>query len=56
MQQISPVELYKRLKIGETHPLLLDVRDPHEFGYCHIEGSINIPMNRIFAGTNELDP
>jgi rhodanese-related sulfurtransferase len=35
---------------------LLDVREPHEFDYCHIEGSVHIPMNRVFAGLNELDP
>lgn len=28
-------------------PLLLDVREPHEYEICRIEGSVNVPMNQI---------
>jgi len=35
---------------------LLDVREPWEFQTCHLEGSLLIPMGRIPAGRDELDP
>lgn len=56
MQQITAVELNQRLQSGETPPLLLDVREPNEFNYCHIQGSVNLPMSQVFAGLNQLDP
>jgi len=33
--------------IQSGKPLLLDVREPHEFEICQIQGSVNIPMNQI---------
>jgi rhodanese-related sulfurtransferase len=56
MQQITVQELSQRLQQGENRPFLLDVREPHEFNYCRIDGSVNLPMNRIFASLNDLDP
>jgi len=56
MRQITPVELSQRLQRGDSKPLLLDVRERHEFKYCHIEGSVHMPMDQVFAGVNELDP
>ncbi|MCX7109546.1 MAG: rhodanese-like domain-containing protein [Proteobacteria bacterium] len=56
MQQISAVELNERLHADEPPPLLLDVREPHEFGRCRIEGSVNMPMSQVFAGSAKLDP
>ncbi|MFZ4700795.1 MAG: rhodanese-like domain-containing protein, partial [Candidatus Methylumidiphilus sp.] len=47
MQQISAVELNERLHADEPPPLLLDVREPHEFGRCRIEGSVNMPMSQV---------
>ena len=56
MNQISPMELQKRLnEPGQPAPLLLDVREPYEFAYCHIEGSLNIPMNSVPVRIGELD-
>ncbi len=37
-------------------PLLLDVREPWEFQYCHIEGSLLMPMAVVPARMAELDP
>jgi rhodanese-related sulfurtransferase len=55
MQEVSAIELNTRLQqVGEL-PLLLDVREPHEFAYCHIEGSVNIPMNQIPMRLAELE-
>ena len=56
MQQITAIELNQRLKNGEIPPLLLDVREPNEFNYCHIAGSVNMPMANVFANLSELDP
>lgn len=56
MQQITAPELQKRLQKNDDHPLLLDVREPHEFKYCHINGSINMPMASVFSKASELDP
>ncbi len=55
MQQISPIELNKRLHSDSPPPLLLDVREPLEFAHCHIEGSVNMPMNQVFSGYAALD-
>jgi rhodanese-related sulfurtransferase len=56
MQHISAVELNKRLHSDSPPPLLLDVREPHEFAHCRIEGSVNMPMNQVFANYATLDP
>lgn len=40
----------------EAMPLLLDVREPWEYDYCHMEGSELIPMGQLPAVTDELDP
>lgn len=56
MKQTSPTELNQRLQSGEPAPLLLDVREPHEFKHCHIAGSVNLPMAQVFANIAQLDP
>jgi len=56
MQQITAAELSQRLQSGENRPLLLDVREPNEFSFCHIEGSVNLPMAKVFAEISELNP
>ena len=57
MQQISPAQLAAWL--ADEHkpaPLLLDVREPGEFQFCHIEGSVLMPMATVPARVGELDP
>ncbi len=56
MKHSLPAELAARLRDGNPAPLLLDVREPWEFGICRIEGSRSLPMNRIPASLGELDP
>ena len=56
MQKITAVELNQRLQAGTPLPLLLDVREPHEFRHCRIEGSVNMPMNQVFSDYSKLDP
>ena len=36
--------------------MLLDVREPIEYRYCHIEGSVSMPMGEIFLSQENLDP
>ncbi len=56
MRQITAVELNQRLHSDSPKPLLLDVREPKEFNYCHIEGSQSMPMGEVFLAWNKLDP
>ena len=35
-------------------PFLLDVRDPREFDYCHVDGSVLIPMAELPRRASEL--
>lgn len=56
MQHFTPRQLKERLAISEQPPLLLDVREPWEFEYCHIEGSVLIPMGELQHELEHLDP
>lgn len=53
MKSISVTELSKMLS-EEKDSLLLDVREPGEFEYCSIAGSINIPLSEIATRLDEL--
>jgi rhodanese-related sulfurtransferase len=35
---------------------LLDVREPHEFEFCSLAGSINVPLGDLQARIRELNP
>jgi rhodanese-related sulfurtransferase len=52
--EILPSEVKQRLDRGEKL-LLVDVREPHEYAVCHIEGSVLIPMGTIPANLQKLD-
>ncbi|MFO7603472.1 MAG: rhodanese-like domain-containing protein [Gammaproteobacteria bacterium] len=53
MRHFSPQQLQDFLAAG-GQPLLLDVREPWEFEYCHIEGSELIPMGRIHQHLDDI--
>lgn len=55
MRQITAQQLNAQIQSSDNPPILLDVREPHEFAHCQIKGSINIPMNSVPARLNELD-
>ncbi len=56
MRQISPRELAKRLSDDSIKaPLLLDVREPWEFRFCHIDGSVEMPMGSVPARYVEIE-
>lgn len=46
MPTITPNDLKKKLDAGEQM-IILDVREPFEFGDWHIPGAINIPISRV---------
>lgn len=54
IQQISAAELNARLQ-SDRPPFLLDVREPYEFAYARIEGSVLIPLHQIPERFDELD-
>lgn len=41
---------------GREPPVLLDVREGVEFGYCAIAGSLSMPMASVPLRLDELDP
>ena len=36
--------------------MLVDVREPNEFAFAHIQGSLHIPLRQLPERTQELDP
>ena len=56
MREFTASELRSYLEASQDSPLLLDVRETWEFDTCHIEGSTLIPMSRIVAAVEALDP
>lgn len=55
VKQLSATELKNKIQQQEA-VFLLDVREPHEFQYAHIAGSVLIPLNQIPQRLGELDP
>lgn len=51
---MSVAELKQRLDAPDSKPFLLDVREPNEFAYCHIEGSVLIPLGELTQRASEL--
>ena len=54
VKQISATELHAKIQ-NEEPLLLLDVREPGEFQYAHIEGSVLIPLQQIPHRLSELN-
>jgi rhodanese-related sulfurtransferase len=52
--EITPTELKQRLD-GRQKLLLIDVREPHEYQICKIDGATLIPMRTIPANLQQLD-
>ena len=53
IREITPVQLKQRLGTADA-PFLLDVREPREFDYCHLEGAVLIPMAELQRRAAEL--
>jgi queuine tRNA-ribosyltransferase len=52
--EVTPAEL-KAEQGGPRPPLLLDVREPHEWRQGRIPGSLHIPMNQVPARLEEIE-
>ena len=55
MRRFSARELHNYLAEVDIAPVLLDVREEWEYEYCHIAGSILIPMGQVPVHLEELD-
>ncbi len=54
VEEIGASELKRRLDAGEDLEVV-DVRDPHEWAICHIDGARLIPLGSIGGRLHELD-
>lgn len=52
---LTPGDVVSRRAAGWS-PVLLDVREPWEWGVAHLEGATLLPMGTIAARRGELDP
>jgi rhodanese-related sulfurtransferase len=53
--QLGPAELQTwRTDPTRAPPALIDVREPWEFEYCKIEGSVLIPLGELAARIDEV--
>ncbi|MCY3985732.1 MAG: molybdopterin-synthase adenylyltransferase MoeB [Candidatus Dadabacteria bacterium] len=50
------VEEFSSIKKNKADFVLIDVREPHEYEICSIEGSRLIPLGELKERTDELDP
>lgn len=50
------VEEFSSIKENKADFVLIDVREPHEYEICSIEGSRLIPLGELKDRTDELDP
>lgn len=55
MQEITALELKAAFDSGADIQLI-DVRQPDEYAFAHIEGAKLIPMGEIMSRVGELDP
>ncbi len=51
---MRPAELAAHMQAGHT-PMLLDVREPWEWGVCRVPGAVLIPMGELPARAQELN-
>ncbi len=54
MRSMRPAELATHMQAGHT-PMLLDVREPWEWGACRVPGAVLIPMGELPARAQELN-
>lgn len=54
-EDITAPELKQKLDAKEDFQLI-DVREPNEYEFARIEGATLIPLGKIIARMNELDP
>jgi rhodanese-related sulfurtransferase len=53
--QLEPAELRSWLTdANRAPPMLIDVREPWEFEYCRIKGSVLIPLDELAARIDDV--
>ena len=53
--QLAAAELARwRADASRAPPLLVDVREPWEFAYCRIDGSLSVPLAELARRREEL--
>jgi rhodanese-related sulfurtransferase len=53
--QLAPLDLARwRGDVSRDAPVLVDVREPREFAYCKIDGSLLIPLGELARRLAEL--
>ena len=50
---LSPADLHLRLQAGDDLQLI-DVREDMEFEYCHLPGSLLVPLSELSRRTAEI--
>ncbi|MCS6963246.1 MAG: molybdopterin-synthase adenylyltransferase MoeB [Thermoflexus sp.] len=53
---ITPQELKATVERDGRQIVLLDVREPHEWEICHLEGALLIPLRELPERLHQLDP
>lgn len=56
LAQLPVPVLWQHLNAGRNELLLIDVREPFEWEWGHIEGSLLIPLGEIWRRAGSLDP
>ena len=55
LPELTAPELHARLQNGDDLQLI-DVRQPEEYAFCRIEGSVLIPLGELAQRAEEIDP
>jgi len=55
LPELTAPELHARLRNGDDLQLI-DVRQPEEYAFCRIEGSVLIPLGELAQRAGEIDP
>lgn len=55
MEEITATELKAKLDSGEDIQLI-DVRQPDEYAFAHIDGAKLIPLGEVVGRMSEIDP
>ncbi len=56
MRRLSARDVDDLLKQANPKPLILDVREPWEYGICRLDGAELVPMRQLPAALDQLNP
>ncbi len=55
VRQVTPPAVAAMMARGDA-VLLVDVRQPEEYAFCHLPGSVLIPIGELTVRATEIDP